>query len=348
MIRSRCTMRFPVSRNFWLAAGLAMTTASGAVAQNEGLTPVSLQLDWVLAGPNSGFVVAEEMGFFEEEGLDVTITQGKGSGNTAQLVGSKVADFGFSDGYVVANAVANGADIRMVGGIYRRNPTAMITTASSGIETPKDIVGRTLALPAGSAQFQQFPAFAAGCGFDPDDVRTVNVDNVAEEAALINGQVDAMAGFAQGSIPALEIMGGVEVRTFWFADCGVATVGNGIIVHNDLIEEQPEIVAPFVRAAVRGFLHARENPDEAVEIVMSHQPAADPEITKREMELSWETWVSDGTRGLPLGAMSESDWAATIDVLKTHGGMTSDIGPDDVYSAEYAPEGDEFVPPQPE
>lgn len=339
------------ARLFGRALAIAAAACLGPLAASaqdaKPLTPVTLQLDWVLAGPNSGFMVAKDKGFFADEGLDVQITQGKGSGNTAQLVGSKAAMFGFSDGYVVANSVSKGVDIRMVGGIYRRNPTAMISLADGPIKEPKDIEGHILALPAGSAQYQQFPAFAAGCGFDPKKVRAVNVDNVAEEAALINGQVDAMAGFAQGSIPALEITGGKGVNIFWFADCGVATVSNGIIVHNDTIKEKPELIAPFVRAAVRGFLYARQHPDEAVQIVIANQPAADPAITKREMELSWETWVSDGTRGLPFGAMSESDWANTVNVLKTYGGVTGDLQAADVFTNDYAPQGDEFVPPQP-
>ncbi len=327
--------------------GVLFGVLAGAAQAQSNLTDVTLQLDWVLAGPNSGFMVAKDKGFYEEEGLDVAITQGKGSGNTAQLVGSGAADFGFSDGYVVGNAVSKGVDIKMVASIYRRNPTAMIVLANSGIETPKDIVGKTLALPAGSAQFQQFPAFAKGCGFDSDKVRKVNVDNVAEEAALLAGQVDAMAGYAQGSIPALEIAGKAEVRIFWFADCGVATLSNGIIVHSDMIKNTPELIAPFVRASVKGFLYARQNPEEAVSIVIANQPAADPAITLREMELSWETWVSKNTAGTSLGWMSPDDWAYTLNVLTTYGGVTDKVDPADVYTNAYIPEGDEFIPPQP-
>lgn len=337
----------PTAKTFGrFGVAIVFGALAGAAQAQSDMTKVTLQLDWVLAGPNSGFMVALDKDFYAEEGLDVAITQGKGSGNTAQLVGSGAADFGFSDGYVVGNSVSKGVDIRMVASIYRRNPTAMIVLASSGIETPADIEGKTLALPAGSAQFQQFPAFAEGCGFDADKVRKVNVDNVAEEAALLSGQVDGMAGYAQGSIPALEIVGEAETRLFWFADCGVDTLSNGIIVHNDMIEDRPELIAPFVRASIRGFLYARQNPEEAVSIVIDNQPAADPAITLREMELSWETWVSKNTVGSALGWMSPEDWAYTANVLTTYGGVTDPIDPTDAYTNAYIPEGAEFVPPQ--
>src|SRR5208282_4993624 len=108
------------------------------------LKPVTLTLDWVFQGPNVGFMLAQEKGFYREAGLDVAITSGKGSGSTAQLVASKAAQFGFSDGYVVGNSVAKGMGLKTVGSIFRRNPAAVMVLADSGINTPKDLEGKTL------------------------------------------------------------------------------------------------------------------------------------------------------------------------------------------------------------
>lgn len=96
----------------------SMTHAQVAVE----MKPVTVQLDWVLAGPNSGLIVVKEKGFLAEEELDVTISQGKRSGSMAQIVGSKAVQFGFSDGYVIANSISN---------VYRRNPAAAIVLESS-------------------------------------------------------------------------------------------------------------------------------------------------------------------------------------------------------------------------
>src|SRR5271167_4391476 len=90
-----------------LAAGALALPARPFGARAAGaLKPVTMTLDWVFQGPNVGFMLAQEKGFYREAGLDVAITSGKGSGSTAQLVASKSAQFGFSDGYVVGNAVA--------------------------------------------------------------------------------------------------------------------------------------------------------------------------------------------------------------------------------------------------
>ncbi len=213
-----------------------------------------MALDWIFQGPNVGFMLAQEKGFYREAGLDVAITSGKGSGSTAQLVASKATQFGFADGYVVGNGVSKGMGIKSVGSIFRRNPAAAMVLADSGINTPKDLEGKSIAMTAGSAQFQQWPAFAKGAGIDTSKIQVVNIDPAGVGPALINGKVAAIGGFAQGYVPAIEIRGKKQVRIFWFADYGVTVVSNGIVVHQDLLKSDPELVRAFVTPTIKGFL----------------------------------------------------------------------------------------------
>ena len=130
----------PTSRRQFLcgagiAAGLtAVPIGRPGRAQTRRL--VTVRLDWIYQGPNAGFMVAQDKGFYEQVGLNVEIGPGKGSGSTAQLVASKATQFGFADGYVVGNGVSKGMNIRTVAGLYRRNPTAVVVLAQSDIKTP--------------------------------------------------------------------------------------------------------------------------------------------------------------------------------------------------------------------
>jgi NitT/TauT family transport system substrate-binding protein len=339
-----------LTRRSFLAAGSAtagLLALPGSRARAATLRPVSMRLDWVFQGPNSGFIVAREKGFYEQVGLDVTIGPGKGSGSTAQLIATKASQFGFADGFVVGNSVAKGMNIRMVGAVYRRNPTAVVVLEESGIRTARDLEGKSIGIPAGAAQFQQFPAFLKGCGVDPAKVRIVNVDSAGSAPALITGQVNAVAGFAQGYVPGIEFRGGKKTRLLWYADCGVSAVSNGIIVHNDLLREDPALVRDFTAASLRGFLYGRRNPEEVVTIVKKYLETIEPAITRRELELSWNTWVTPNTAGKPLGWMSDKDWASTVEVLKTYGGVSTPLEASQLYTNEFVPSGAEFVPPQP-
>ncbi len=316
-------------------------------AEAATLQPVTMRLDWVFQGPNGGFIVAKDRGLYTEAGLDVTIGPGKGSGSTAQLVAAKADMIGFADGYVVGNSVTKGMNIKMVASIYRRNPTAVMVLEESPIKTPKDLEGKTVAIPSGAAQYQQWPAFVKGCGLDGSKIKVANIDPSASPTALGLGKVEAVAGFVMGHVPSIEIRMGKKVRIFWYADCGVTAVSNGIIVHNDLLRENAGLVRAFVAASLKGFLWARKNPDETIAIVRKFSETVNPGIARREMEIAWNTWVTPNTRGKPLGWMSDKDWEDTVKNLREYGGVTAPLDPKMLYTNEFVPTGDEFIPPQP-
>ena len=334
-------------RRFLRYAGITSAVLGvGSPPRAAARTEVSMRLDWLFQGPNIGFVVAKDKGYYDKAGLEVTIGAGRGSGSTAQLIASKTAMIGFSDGYVVGNTVAKGASIRMVAAIYRRNPTAILVLADSDIKSPRDLEGKSVGIPAGGTPFQQWPAFAKGCGVDASKVQIVNVDPAGAPPALITGKVPAISGYAQGFVPMIEIRGNKKARIFWFADCAVTAISNGIIVHNDLLKENPGLIREFVAASLRGFLDARRNPDEAVAIVRKFSDAVEPAIARREMELSWATWVTPNTEGKPLGWMSDKDWEATVETLRQYGGVTTPLEARQLYTNEFIPTGAEFVPPR--
>ena len=344
--------RAPLSRrrflkNTTLAAGaLALPAAPFVARAATALRPVSMTLDWIYQGPNVGFIMARDKELYREAGLDVTVTSGKGSGTTAQLIASKASQFGFSDGYGVATAISKGMPIKTIGSVFRKNPAALIVLADSGIASPKDLEGKTVAMTAGSGQFQQWPAFAKGAGIDATKIRMVNIDPAGVGPALVSKKADAIGGYAQGYVPAIEIRAKKEVRIFWFADYGVNVVSNGIIVHNDLLKSDPELVRTFVAQSINGFLYGRQHPDEAVASVKRYLPTVDPAIARRELELSWKTWVTPNTKGKPLGWEADADWNSTVAVLKQYGGVGTPPALSALYTNEFVPTGAEYVPPQ--
>jgi NitT/TauT family transport system substrate-binding protein len=344
---NRSTSRRQFLRQAGAAAGLAaVPLARPAIAQAK--RDVTLRLDWVYQGPNAGFMLAQDKGYYAQAGLNVDLGPGKGSGSTAQLVASKATQFGFSDGFVVGNSVSKGMNIRTVASIYRRNPTAVVVLADSDIKTPKDLEGKSIAITAGSAQFLQWPAFVKGCGLDSSKIRVINIDPAGTPPALITKQVPAIAGFAQGQVPTVEVRGNTKVRVFWFADCGVNAVSNGIVVHNDLIKEDPELVRAFVAASLKGFIYGRQNPDEMIAVAKKYSPSIEPAIARLEADWSWKTWVTPNTANKPLGWSSDKDWEETVSVLKQYGGVTTPLEASQLYTNDFVPAGAEFVPPQPE
>lgn len=329
------------------AAGLIAVWFVPAASAQSAKRDVTLRLDWLYQGPNSGFMVAKDKGYYDEAGLNVDIGPGRGSGSTAQIVASKAAMFGFADGYVVGNSIAKEMSITMVASIYRRNPTAVVVLKDSDIKTLKDLEGRSIGISTGATQFQQWPAVVKGCNLDGAKITVTNIDPAGSVPALVTGKVQAIAGYAQGYVPGVEVRAKKEARVFWYADCGVNAVSNGIIVHRDMLKQDPELIRSFVKASIKGFLYAREHPDEAVAITRKFSEAVVPEIARRELEMSWATWVTPNTAGRPLGWMSDKDWQSTVDVLKQYGGVSAPLEASALFTNEFVPAGAEFVPPQP-
>jgi NitT/TauT family transport system substrate-binding protein len=342
--------RFPLSRRRVLAASAAGALALPFVAKRSlaagDLKPVSMTLDWIYEGPNLGFLVAHDQGYYRDAGLDVTIVAGKGSANTAQLIANKAAQIGFADGYAVSIGISKGMNITTIGSVYRGNPSAIMVKAASGIKSPKDLEGKTVAMVAASGQFQQWPAFVKGAGLDVSKINIVNLTPPSLGPALIDGKVDAIGGYVQSYAPIIEIRGKSPVRSFWFSDYSVNVVSNGIIAHNDLIKSDPDLLRAFVPASVKGFIHARQHPDDAAATVKKYSPTVDVAIIKREFEVSWKTWVTPNTKGKALGWGSDADWTSAISVLKQYGGVSAPLTTSQVYTNDFVPNGAEYVPPQ--
>src|SRR5262245_48186047 len=108
MLTNRPTSRRQSLRQASAVAGLAaVPLARPAFAQTK-LRDVTFRLDWIYQGPHAGFLVAQDKGYYTQAGLNVDLGPGKGSGSTAQLVGSKATQFGFADGFVVGNSISKG------------------------------------------------------------------------------------------------------------------------------------------------------------------------------------------------------------------------------------------------
>jgi NitT/TauT family transport system substrate-binding protein len=351
-MKSHTFGRPPVSRRRFLqrsaltAGVLALPLAPFRARAAAPLKPVTMTLDWVFEGTNIGFVMAQEKGLYREAGLDVAITGGKGSGNTAQMVATKATQIGFADGYAASNGISKGMNIKTIGSIFRRPPAAVIVLNGSPIKTPKDLEGRTFAMTAGSGVFQQWPAFVKGAGLDVSKIRIVNLDPSSLGPALISGKVDAIGGYAGSYVPSIEIRGKQKARLLWFSDYGVNIISNGIITHDDLIKSDPGLLRAFVPASIMGFLYGRQHLDEAVAAVKKYSPTVDAAIIKREFEVSWQSWVTPHTKGKPLGWEAEEDWASTIQVLHQYGGVKVPLTPSQLFTNEFVPTGAEYVPPQ--
>src|SRR5437660_12877805 len=110
---------------------------------------VSFRLNWYLGGLHVPFYYGKEKGYYSAEGIDLTINEGRGSANTVQVVAAGSDTFGLADSASVISTAAKGADVKSVMSLLNSTGFSVVSLAESGIKTPKDLEGRTVAVTPG-------------------------------------------------------------------------------------------------------------------------------------------------------------------------------------------------------
>ena len=137
---------------------------------------------------------AKDKGYFAAEGLDVVIDQGEGAAATVTRIMSGAYDAGFGDINAAIQAAAERPDDAPVTVymIYSKAPFALLVKAQSPIRSVKDLAGKKIGGPAGSAALKLIPALAKQNGLDPGKVEFTNMAPNLQEQMLIRGQVDVV------------------------------------------------------------------------------------------------------------------------------------------------------------
>jgi NitT/TauT family transport system substrate-binding protein len=299
-----------------VAALIVIGLQQTAVAQ----TDINFTLDWKFQGPTAAFILAEEKGYFDEEGLDVSIDSGNGSAGAVTRVASGAYEMGFADinALVEFNVANPGQSVKSVMMIYDAPPFGLYTLKSSGITKPADLVGRSLGAPVFDASYKLFPAFAAQTGIDPAAVPRINMDPPLREAMLVRGDVDVISGHYFSSMLDL-IAKGVpkdDIVVMLYADHGMDFYGNALIASGAFIEEHPDAVAAFNRAVARGLRDVVADPEGAVELVAKYDPLIDQELEKQRLALALEQNImTPHVQQNGFGTIDEERMARAIDQL---------------------------------
>ena len=152
-----------------IAAALLSAVALSAAAQDA----VSLRLNWYLGGLHVPFYYGKDLGYFKQEGIELTINEGRGSANTVQVVAAGSDTFGMADSSSLITTAAKGADVKSVMSLLNSTGFSVVSLASSGIRKPKDLEGKSLAVSPGDPLGQLFRALAAHNKLDINTIRFV-------------------------------------------------------------------------------------------------------------------------------------------------------------------------------
>lgn len=298
---------------------------------------VTLMLNWIPYGEHAPFYYGLEKGFYRAEGIELTIQPGGGSVKTIQAVASKQVDFGWADTPALIKAVEAGFPVKSVGVFLQKGPTAIQFFADRSIESPADLKGKSIAVTPGDAPSQTLPAFLAANGLTSTDVRLVNVDPAGKIAALIEGKADAIIGFFHDQAPTIEYQANRPVSVLLYADYGVNLLSNGVVVHTDLLKQDPGLVRGFLRATIKSWQEAVRDVEGAVAAMTKRAEKAPPAaVLRKQFEKTITLLNTQATAGKPPGINAESDWEATIELLHKYADLRNPGKPSDYWDGTLA------------
>jgi len=298
-----------------------LTTAlAGAMAFAAGLAQaaddLTLQLKWVTQAQFAGYYVALENGYYSDEDLNVTINPGGPDIAPAQVIAGGGADVVIDWMPSALAAREGGLPLVNIAQPFKRSGMMLTCRKDTGIKTPADFKGKTLGVWFYGNEYP-FLTWMGKLGLStdggPDGVTVLkqgfNVD------PILQGQAACVSTMTYNEYWQI-IDAGIaadDLITFKYEDQGVATLEDGLYVLEDKLSDPAEVdkLARFVRASMKGWKWAEENPTEAAMIVLEADETG-AQTEKHQVRMMGE--VAKLTAG-SNGELDPADYQRTVDTL---------------------------------
>ena len=312
----------------------ALLAASGSASAQEKFT---FALNWFAVGDHAAYWVALEKGYYKDKGLDVTLENSKGSGDSIAKVDSGRADAGLADAAVVIASNARGTTVKTVGMVFDKNPNNVFSLKSKPLNKPQDLEGATLGAPPGDSQRQMFPAFAKVNGIDASKVTWVNIEPAAKIAAVAEKRMDGVGDYSTG-LPLYEKASGKgNVVMMNWADFGFDMYSMSIMASAKTMKDRPAVLKAFLEASYMGWRDVMADPKAALEIFKKRVPEIDLATIAPNMEIGVGLMKTDRYAKNGIGWIDEKKMCDSVDLVNTYMGLPKKVECKDVFSAEFLP-----------
>lgn len=276
---------------------LLMTALFAALSCSaaQALDKVTYQLGWIPTGEYAPYFAGVEKGFYKDEGIELVMSRGFGSGDTVKKVAGGGAMLGEADiSTVMLAAIREKAPVKCLMSEYAQSPHSIFVLESSGIKSVKDLVGKKIATSPGNSHQVYFPLLAKLEGFDPNGVQWVNADPAAWAGMLLSGAIDATPVFATHEYwqnKQAKKMGKL-IKVFPFADSGFKIYTYCVMATESFIAANGDLIRRFLRATKKSFLWARDNMEEAAQLHAKANPTVDADDALGSMRIFLGKYVT--------------------------------------------------------
>ena len=297
---------------------------------------IRVLLDWTPNTNHTGLYVALEKGWFEEEGLKVTITQPP-EDEALVLVASGKAEFGVSFQESMGPAIAKKHDalpVTAIAAIISHNTSGIMSLEKSGIHSPADLVGKRFASWETPLVTEIIRYIVEKDGGDFSEVIMIP-NNATDAYSALQTDVDAIwIYYAFDGIPAEVKNIGINFIDLGAFDSALDFYTPVLVANTSWARANASTVKKFMSAVSRGYNFAIDNPAEAAEILLKHAPETDRQIAARSQTYLKTRYQGDAPR---WGEIDPERWERFNKWMYSRGLLEEDIGRRG-FTNEYLPE----------
>lgn len=318
----------------FFACSSSEKTDDGSKVAGGKLADLSFRLKWVVYSSFGSHYVALEKGYFENQGLNVTIEPGGPGIDPIRLVATGTDDVGLAGYEQILMAREKGIPLVAIGEDYIRSGVGFFSLQTSGIKRPEDFIGHRVGILPGTDKYTLYSAMMKKLGIDRSKIEEVPI--AFDLTVLFNGSVDVVPGFVTNQ-PFVAEERGYPVNIVDPYDYGIRPGGNVYFTSEETLRKKRPLLKEFLRGAMEGIIKSQQLPDsEVVDMVMKYNDKLDRNAEIKIWKSTKDVLLSKDPA--TVGLMSPEMWEYTLQISVDYGLISEAPSLDSCYTNELVQE----------
>lgn len=304
--------------------------------KSSELTPLTFALDWTPNTNHTGLYVAQALGYYADEGLEVTLVQPP-DGDADALVATDNAQLGMAFQDIMAGYLGNDnpLPVTAIAAVIQHNTSGIMSREGEGVESAAGMAGKRYGTWDTPIERAIVENIVAADGGDASAIEFVPANSSDEVSGLRTDQFDDVWVYAAWALQNAYVQG-YPVDYFAIADINPVFdyYTPVIIANNTFLAEQPEQARAFLRATAKGYEFAAQNPEEAVKILTEAAPEIDYDLALASQEYLADQYIADADQ---WGVFDADRWNAFYQWLNDEGLVEVAIPDNTGFTNDYLP-----------
>ena len=333
-----------MQRRHFLSSSAAVSALAAPAVWSQAtpkLTPIKFTLDFRVTGQTAPFFLAQQKGYYREEGLDVSIDVGAGSVASITRIASGVYHMGLGDISSLIEFHAQNTGTPLVQAVYQyynRAPFVIVGRKDRGITTDfRSLEGKKIAAAAVESTRRAWPMVARKLRLKDNFFQWSTTDFASRDNVVVRGDVDGATYFHDSAVSLFARMKLEDLSILEYTNAGVNLYGNAILASNAMTTQNPAAVAGFLRATNRAILESMADPAAAIAATKVREPILNEAVELERWRITQQYIAAADTRSHGLGDIFKRTLEQQVDEVVEVFGLKSRPGTESVFNRAMLP-----------